>query len=221
VIRIYPLAHGIGDVSPEAIFWRPIQWFSSALKQEEDDLDSFYYVTYEVGNWLRFDLRIYAGHPPGTTTLYLGLDFGNSADVQHAITRAVEELHVPRPAVAWRRGMEFEYGRLSRSPNDRLREPEARILALKVAALMPGHTATTEQLIERAVDLFTPSPLDLQLSRTRKRQPQWHQIIRNVISHRDIPIGPFSQGLAVRTSNGLSVTDAGMQYLRGLGFVTY
>jgi hypothetical protein len=219
VIRVYPLAHGVGDVTPEAIFWRPIHWFASELRQDDDDLDRFHYVTYEIGNWLRFDLRIYDGHPPGTTTLYLGFNFGNPADVQHAITRAVEELHVPKPAVAWRRGMEFEYGTLSRDPNDRLREPEARLIALKVAALMPNRTATTEQLIDQAVKLCTPSSLDLELSRTRERQPQWHQIMRNVISHRNIPSGPFSQGLAVRTNDGLSVTDAGIQYLQDLGFI--
>ena len=219
MIRIHPLRHGIGDVVPEAIFWRPLQWFSSDLKQDVDDLDSFYFVTYEVGNWLRFDLRIYDGHPVGTTTLYLGLGFGNPADVQHAIARAVEELYVPKPAVAWRRGIEFTYGKLHRDPNDRLREPEARLLALKVAALMPNRTASTEQLIEGATKLFTPSPLDLAPSRTRERQPQWHQIMRNVISHKNTPNGPFSLGYAVRTDDGLSVTDVGIQHLQDLGFV--
>ncbi len=220
MLRIYSLPHGVGDVVPEAIFWRPLHWFTPEMRQDADELDHFYFITYEVGNWLRFDLRIYDGHPAGTTTLYLSLDFGSPADVQHAITRAIEELQVPKPAIAWRRGMAFEYGTLHRNSNDRLREPEARLIALKVASVMPDRTATTEQLIEQAVRLFNPSPLDLEPSRTRERQPQWHQIIRNVISHRTTPNGPFAQGYAVRTDDGLSITDAGIRYLESLGFAS-
>ena len=219
MLRIYPLTNGVADAVPEAIFWRPLRWFASALREDVDDLDRFCFITYELGNWLRFDLRNYAGHPRGTTTLYLSLHFGNPADVQHAINRVSEELCVPRTAVAWRRGIEFRYGELPRSAQDRLREPEARLIVLKSAALMPDRTATTDQLIERATDLFTPSKLDLMQSRTRERQPQWHQIIRNVISHRTTPNGPFEQGFAVRTPGGLSVTSAGIDYLAAHGFI--
>ena len=218
MIRLYPLADGLGDPVPEAIFWRPLAWFSSAPREDSDELDGFSYVTFEIGNWLRFDLRAYLGHPPGTTTLYLGLGFGDVRDVGYAIDRASAELRVPKTAIAWRRGVEFRYGELPRDPRDRLREPEARIIALKVAGMSPNRTATTEQLIDGAANLFTPSALDLAQSRTRERQPQWHQIIRNVISHRTTPNGPFALGYAVRTGDGLTVTEEGMTFLAELGF---
>ena len=220
MIREYSNADGVPDPVPEAIFWRPLDWFSSALRLGSDELDEFRYVTFEIGNWLRFDLRTYLGHPSGTTTLYIGLNFGDSEDIGYAIDRASSELNLPKTAIGWRHGVEFEYGKLPRDPGDRLREPEARLIALKVAALSPNRTATTEQLIEGATKLFTPSAIDLKPSRRRRLQPQWHQIMRNVISHRTSPHGPFEKGYAVRTANGMSVTDNGMDYLSEVGFIT-
>jgi hypothetical protein len=130
----------------------------------------------------------------------------------------VRDAQLPHLAVAWRRGLPFEYGRLHRRELDRLREPEARLLVLKIAALMPHRSATTEDLIARAPEFFSPSELDLRPSRTRPLQPQWHQIIRNVISHRHLPNGPFALGLAERTREGLSVTNRGIEHLRSIGF---
>ncbi|GAP24932.1 hypothetical protein GLF_1814 [Gluconobacter frateurii NBRC 101659] len=219
MIRIYPHENGIVDISPEAIFWRPLLWFCKEHKKSSDDLDEFNYVTYDIGNRLRFELRFYNGHPAGTTTFYLSREFGNSDDIQHAINRAIDELHLPKSAIAWRRGIEFQYGKLDRIAKDRLQEPEARLIALKLAARMPQYQASTDQLIEHATDLFTPSPLDNLPSRTRKLQPQWHQIIRNVISHRHLPNGIFAQEYAVRTNNGLSLTEKGLKYLENIGFI--
>jgi hypothetical protein len=219
VVRLYPLEHGLGDVVPQAIFWRPVNYFTTAAREEVDDLDTYRVVTFEVGNWLRFDLRHYAAHPEFTSTLYFSLDFGDAGDIQYAIGRVIAELRVPLLATAWRRGQEFQFGRLPRQPADRLREPEARLLVLKIASLMPDRRASTEQLIERAPDYFLPSEVDLQPSKTRRLQPRWHQIIRNVISHRNIPLSPFVTGLAERTEDGLSVTDRGVDFLKGLGFL--
>jgi hypothetical protein len=219
MVRLYQLDEGLGDVVPQAIFWRPVNYFTAVIRESADDLDDYTFATFEVGNWLRFDLRRYAAHPEFTSTLYLSLALADPADIRHAIARVVGELRVPSLAVAWRRGEPFEFGRLTRRAGDRLREPEARLLALKIAAQMPNRQATTEELIERAPEFFLPSEVDLRPSRTRRHQPRWHQIIRNVISHRHIPLGPFVRGLAQRTDHGLAVTDQGVDHLRSLGFL--
>jgi hypothetical protein len=219
MIRVFHVRDGLGDVAPQAIFWRPLLYFTSAVREDADGLDRFVVATFTVGNWLRFDLRTYAGHPPDTTTLYLDLGMDDPRDVRYAVARAIEEFHLPNYAVGWRRGEEFEYGQLHRSRRDRLREPEARLLVLKLAASLPNRRATTEELIANLPRVFSPSAIDLEQSRTRIRQPKWHQIVRNVISHRDSPRGPFALGLADRTEDGLELTQRGVDYLRDIGYL--
>ena len=45
----------------------------------------------------------------------------------------------------------------------------------------------------------------------------WQQIMGNVISHQKSRTSLFNRGLAVRTSDGLKVTEAGIQFLRQNG----
>ena len=219
MIRLRHPTDSLGDVVPQAIFWRPLPYFTLRQVRSADDLDEYWFCTFLIGNWLRFDLRRYAGHPADTVSLYLPLDLNEPEDVQHAIRRVIAEFRLPNSAVAWRRGEPFKYGHLQRTPRDRLREPEARLLVLKVAVVLPNRAASTDELIRGVSALIVPSELDLQPSRTRQRQPQWHQIIRNVISHGNSPNGPFALGLAQRTRDGLEVTDKGLAHLRSLGYV--
>ncbi len=207
------------EAVPQAIFWRPIDYFTTELRHGMDDLDNHIFATFDLGNWLRFDLRYYDGHPIGTTSLYLPLSLNEDSDIRHATDRAIGELRVPKLAIAWRRGEPVDYGNLSRKAADRLREDEARALVLKIAAVMPNGRAETEELIDRAPDFFVPSPVDLAPSRTRQNQPRWHQIIRNVISHGWGANGLFAMGLANRVPGGLEITDAGRTRLQSLGYL--
>jgi hypothetical protein len=220
MVRSFILQDDLGDVVPQAIFWRPINYFCRQVRHSTDDFDEYEFATFEIGNWLRFDLRKYRGHPEFTSTLYLQLQFDNAQDINHAVLRIVDEFKIPRFAVAWKRGEEFEYGGLQRRRNDRLRETEARVLVLKIASACPNHTATTDMLIEQMPDFLELSEIDLRISNTRPNQPRWHQIVRNVISHRDSPLGPFELGYALRTDNGISVTPDGLSFLARLGYVT-
>lgn len=217
-IRLSPIGY-LGDVVPQAIFWRPLAYFTSMQREGEDDLDHYTFAHYQIGNSLTFDLRHYPGHQASTVTMYLPLSMQDLKEIQHATTLVIDGLRLPKLAVAWRRGQTFEYGKLDRPVKDRLREPEARLLVLKIAAGMPDRRATTEQLIDNAAQLFSPTEIDLIQSRSRPNQPQWHQIIRNVISHRASLYGPFSQGYAERIRGGLSVTKAGIDYLRSRGYL--
>ena len=207
------------DVIPQALIWRPVEYFSANYEDRRDDFDEYRGVEFQVGNWLRFDLRRYAGHPAGTSTIYFPLEFDDLGDIEYGLGRALDILRPPRFSVAWKRGQDFSYGVVVRPSQDRLKEPEARILSLKAAAHLPGRKASTDVLIDRIGGLFNPSDLDKQQSKTRRKQPQWHQIVRNVISHRTSPVGPFVLGYAVRTTDGLQVTDEGIKFLEDIGYL--
>jgi len=208
------------DVTPQAIFWRALKYFTMLIREGEDGLDEFQGASFTIGNDIRFDLRTYAGHPEFTVTLYLPNDVDDKDEISRVIKIVIRDMVIPRNAVAWRRGEPFTYdGQLKRPRGDRLREAEARILALKIAAQRPNRTAST-QFIKREVPKYTElSELDLRPSTTRPKEALWQQIVGNVISHQDSPAGPFKKGYATRTSNGLSVTEKGMSYLNSIGFL--
>jgi len=207
------------DVIPQAIFWRSLRYFTMIIRTGEDGLDEFKAASFTIGNDIRFDLRTYAGHPEFTVTLYLPNDVDDQEEISRVIKIVIREMFIPKNAVAWRRGDKFEYGSLKRPKDDRLREPEARILALKIAAQRPNRTAST-QFLKRELPKYTElSDVDRRRSPSRGNEALWQQIVGNVISHQDTPAGPFVKGYATRTSNGLSVTDKGMGYLNSMGFL--
>ena len=205
------------DVLPHAIFWRPVRYFATYIRTDEDGLDAYSVASFDLGNELQFDLRTYQGHPQSTVSLYLASDYPERR-LQTAIRAVVQGLVVPINAIAWRRGQDFQYGELPRSTADRLREPEARLLALKIAARRQDRTATTEYIKKEIPKVYPLSEADMQPSQTRGREHLWQQIVGNVISHKSSPTGLFRRGLAVLTDDGLTVTDDGMAYLNSIGF---
>lgn len=207
------------DVTPQAIFWRALKYFTLAIRKGEDGLDEFQAASFTFGNDIRFDLRTYAGHPEFTVTLYLPSDVKDKEEISRAIKIVIKEMIIPKNAVAWQRGEPFTYGDLKRPQGDRLREPEARVLALKIAAQRPNRTAST-QFIKKEVPKYTElSDVDLHRSPSRSNEALWQQIVGNVVSHQETPAGPFEKGYATRTPNGLSVTEKGIIYLNKIGFL--
>ena len=101
---------------------------------------------------------------------------------------------------------------------DRLREPEARILALRIAASRPNREASTTYIKDHVSDYIELTPIDLEPSPTRQHEQRWQQIVGNVVSHHDTSTSIFVRGFADRTDDGLRVTDAGVAYLAKLGF---
>ena len=207
-----------GDVVPQAIFWRPLKYFAVSISEGEDGLDVFQVASFVIGNDIRFDLRTYRKHHRFTVTLYLPDELENEAEISRVIEIVIKELVVPKDAVAWQRGEAFEFGQLKRPKTDRLREAEARILALKIASLRPDRTASTKEIKREVPSYIELSPRDLAQSASRPSEKMWQQIVGNVISHKGSPSGPFLNGYARRTRNGLSVTDDGMDYLKSMGF---
>ena len=206
------------DVLPQAIFWRPLPYFTTTYREEEDDLDRFRVVTFTIDNDLSFDLRTYRGHPYETVTVYFPFKMQTVNEILPAIELIIAETAIPKFAVAWQRGWEFEFGSLRRQDLDRLREPEARVLALKIAAHHPGRRVTTEYIKEQVPNYYPLSELDLRPSLSRKNEARWQQIVGNVVSHQKSMTGIFENGYATRTNDGFSITQAGVDYLNSIGF---
>jgi hypothetical protein len=217
MIRISPYTPE-QEVVPQAIFWRPISYFATSIRTDEDDLDSFQAASFILDNDINFDLRRYRGHPDQTVTVYLPFNVEALEEILQIIGVIIIGLALPKYAVAWQRGWDFEFGSLQRRADDHLREAEARILALKIAAQHPKHTATTEFIKRQIPEYISLSEVDLRPSPTRPREARWQQIVGNVISHQKVTVGPFAQGYAIRTEDGISVTKRGIDYLNNIGF---
>ena len=206
------------DVIPQAIIWRPLRYFTLIVRDGQDDLDRFKAASFAIGNDIRFDLRAYRGLPELTVTLYLPEEVSDEKQITEIIDVVIREMVIPLTAVAWRRGQDFEYGKLKRPKHDRLREAEARVLVLKIAAQQPNRTASTQFLKKEVPKYIELSPQDRAPSKSRPREQVWQQIVGNVISHKDVRDGPFSKGYASKTLNGLSITRKGLAYLNSIGF---
>jgi hypothetical protein len=206
-------------VSPQAIMWRPIRYFSDVILDDEDELDHFKFVGYTENN-TPFDIRAYLGHPPETVTLYLPSDISQDDAIQEQIETAIRALDIPESALAWRRGQQIQYGQLKRHPRDRLREREARVLVLKIISTFSDHQASTGKIKDRVPDFYDLSSEDLAPSPTRRREAMWRQIIGNVKVHHKGSKSIFTQGLAEIVPGGIKLTDKGYDYLKSIGFAS-
>lgn len=210
------------DVIPQAIIWRPLRYCTLIIRNGQDDLDKYQGASFAIGNDIRFDLRVYQGHIHAdvTVTLYLPEDVQDEDEVAAVVRRVTEEMGIPLSAVAWERGETIHFGKLERPPQDRLREKEARILVLKIAASQPNQSTTLAKLREEIPRYFDLSSADRTRSPSRKREELWEIIIRNTTSsHRAGNKTIFGQGWAEKTPDGIKVTRSGMRYLNSIGFL--
>ncbi len=209
------------DVIPHAIIWRSLKYCTLVIRVGEDDLDAYKGASFAIGNDIHFDLRVYQGHIRAevTVTLYLPEDIQDEARVVEIVNTVITEMAIPVSAVAWRRGQEFQFGKLERSLDDRLLEGEARILVLKIAASQPERSATVGKLREEVPKYFDLSPADRKPSPSRANEQNWHIVIRNSMSsHTRGRKSIFAQGWAEKIPGGLKVTNQGMDYLNSIGF---
>lgn len=199
--------------------WRPIQYFSDIISNEQDELDQFKFVGYTENN-TPFDIRVYLGHPPETVTLYLPSDINRDDAIQEQIDTAIRTLDVPESALAWRRGWDVAYGQLSRPAKDRLREREARTLVLKILSTLPNWEADTSRIKGLVPQFYDLSAGDLVRSKTRKHEAMWRQIVGNVKVHHEGKSSIFSLGLAKIVKGGMRLTEDGAAYLKSIGFLS-
>jgi hypothetical protein len=102
-------------------------------------------------------------------------------------------------------------------PPKKLREPEARILALRIAAAQPSHEASTAFIKTEVPKYVELTPADLEPSPSREHEQHWQQIVGNVVSHQDSSTSIFTNGYAERTEDGIRITEKGLIHLKTLG----
>lgn len=214
----YPLE---GNLHPIAIFCRPLEYVSAELDTAEDDLDEYQYVTYSIGNRYKFDLRRYRGDERWLFSIYISVEVTDPTEVEYLVSDVSAGLEIPRRALAWRLGIDFEYGKLERPKKDNLTESEARVIALKAAALSKDHCISTERIKELTPTFYELTSEDLKPSKTRPREAVWRQRVGNVVSHQNSNSSIFRKGYAERTSNGICLTNHGLTYLKSIGFISF
>jgi hypothetical protein len=204
------------EAVPQAIFWRPLKYFSLEHRHESDDLDNFSFICYTIGNECNLEVRSYRGHNRHTTTLFLARDRDDQAAVDRAVDLVIQHLKIPRTAVAWRRGMPFEFGVLERNPSDRLVEGEATQLVLKIASQCKDWSAKTSFLKNSIHEYYETTEEDRKVSPSRAPELLWRQIVGNVISHKTL----FKRELAEPIPRGLRLLPKALVYLKSVGFLS-
>jgi hypothetical protein len=205
------------DVVPQAIFGRPIQYFTLDYNRSHDDLDVFEYAAFSMDNECHFCLRHYSGHPKKTVTLYLEYGFEREPELRSVIRGIVHGFHMPATAIHWQRGDHIRLGSIM-PLKGRLHESEARILALKIALTRPDGHASTSYIKEQTTHFIPLTEEDLKPSPTRQGEEKWQQVVGNVISHQKQGTSIFSRHLATRARDGIQITDRGREYLADMGF---
>ena len=220
-VRVLKYEHDC-EVVPQAILWRSLRYCTLVVRQGEDDLDKYEGASFVIGNNIRFDLRVYRGHVRSevTVTLYLPDDIREEDEVATTVSTIIDAMAIPVSAVAWKRGQKFQFGKLKRSPKDRLLEKEARILILKIAASQPSRAASIGKLREEIPKFFDLSPADKERSPSRANEARWQIVVRNAMSsHTRGSRTIFAQGWATKIPGGLKVTKSGVNYLNSIGFL--
>ncbi len=205
------------ELIPQAIFGRALKFFTWNIGRTHDDLDFFEGAMFCFQNDFHFALKHYDGHPDFTVTLYIEADVQELSEITAAVAKVVEAFQLPETAVLWRRGDALDVDLTACKP-DRLFEKEARMLVLKIAALQPNHEASTTFIKQQVPEYRPLSDEDLAQSPTRKREKVWQQVVGNVKVHYQTTKNIFKQGLAERTTDGVRVTEAGLDFLVNMGF---
>jgi hypothetical protein len=101
---------------------------------------------------------------------------------------------------------------------NRTSEREIAIAALRIAATRPGGEASTTLLKEEMPDYVKLTPDDLKPSSTRRGEKMFHQIVGNIISHKESAGNIIAEGYAEYTGDGIRITDAGRAFLKSKGY---
>jgi len=96
------------DFIPQAILRKDIHQVAEALdvtiEKGWDDLDSFEGVTFESAyEGVLVAIRHYAGHPAGTSTVYLPFEINDVGFITKIVAYILEELHFVADDIYWQR----------------------------------------------------------------------------------------------------------------------
>jgi hypothetical protein len=206
------------EMTPQAIFWRPIAYFSAHTRLQEDNLDEYRYVTYVIGSDV-FELRTYNGQPQSTTSLYLPEDAEDQVAILALIDRFLKASMAPRTSIAWKRGDAYRYGELTRAQDDQLLEQEAGILALKIAARSERRMGSVDHIDNQLPLFYSPSTIDNEHSSPSEERPKWQQVMDAVAKPASPPSDLVKRGYAEPTKDGIQVMASGIELLHSIGFL--
>ena len=100
-----------------------------------------------------------------------------------------------------------------------LKQPEAQLLALRIAATCPGRRASIAYIKDRIPYYIELTAADLKPSPKRPNEQMWQQLMGKVLLPRGMRDSVFTQGLALATEEGIEVTELGVEHLRRKGFI--
>jgi hypothetical protein len=206
------------EMTPQAIFWRPIAYFSATTRFAEDNLDDYRCVSYAIDDDV-FELRTYRGQPQSTTSLYLPEETEDQPGILSFIDRFLEASTVPRISIAWKRGDAYRYGELTRAKDDRLLEKEAEILALKIASGSQGMIGSVAYIESQLPLFYSPSTIDNEPSSPSEERPRWQRTIDTVSRQGSPPSDLVKRGYAEPADSGIQVMKSGIDYLQSIGFL--
>jgi hypothetical protein len=89
------------------------------------------------------------------------------------------------------------------------------IPALRCAALRPGGCISTSDLIQELTEEFEPDGEDAVILDDRN-DSKFTQIVRNIKVHWERRTSMFSRGYAVRSEDGLCITEEGRTFLQSI-----
>lgn len=207
------------EMASQAIFWRPIAYFSATAQRGEDNLDEYNYVTYAIDDDV-FELRTYHGQPQSTTSLYLPEETEDQTTILAFIDRFLEASTTPRISVAWKRGDAYRYGELTRAEDDQLLEREAAILSLKIASRAEGLFGSTAFIESQLPFFYSPSTKDKKQSSSSDERPQWQRMIDDASKSGSRPSDLVKRGYAEPSDDGIQVVKSGISFLKNIGFLT-
>jgi hypothetical protein len=99
----------------------------------------------------------------------------------------------------------------------KLSEPEAQIIALRIAASSPDGIATATQIKDRLPRYRQLTSADLVESPAHAGEETWQRLVEDMMFQQGGRKGLFAQGLAVRAENGIKITEKGRAFLAAKG----
>lgn len=96
----------------------------------------------------------------------------------------------------------------------RVTENDVALAIVKIASARPDGQCTFDRARSEVPNYVNLDPQDLAMSSTRQGEPMWHQLIRNIRSHHDVPGNFLHDGYLTHVSDvGYEVTAKGNKLL--------
>jgi len=97
---------------------------------------------------------------------------------------------------------------------NRSSEHDVAFAVMKYLNSLPSKSAVTADVKHHVPDFIHLTDDDQEVSETRPNEQKWHQVVGNIVSHRnDSPDNFVNRGLLSYDGSALGLTEAGANYL--------